>query len=260
MVDMDAVAQSLWTKNNDAQLAKTLVQEVGMMTSAWEHRIPEMLFTNDEHPGEAGTKVKALAIASAEGQRIYQVTSENVNAVLPVLNISTDVKDEIQASVAVGKVATVSQNNITVGSWTGVGYIIADAETGAGAYRISGGANGARFGGFFAGYFATLALLTITFLSGPLALLLTIMFLVIMAGYIYIYATSDKGGDIGTFLEAFLCGASFPLIAFAAFGILASNVYRQVREITVKMAVGLLFYEAATSTPLISCQIPIPEG
>jgi len=145
MVDMDAVAQSLWSKNNDAQIANTIGQQVGMMTSALEHRIPEMLFSNEENPGEAVSAVKALAIASNEGQRIYQVTSENVNAVLPVLNISTEVKDEIRDSVAVGKKATVSQNNITVGSWTGVGYIIADPDTGAGAYRISGGSNGGMF-------------------------------------------------------------------------------------------------------------------
>jgi hypothetical protein len=145
MVDMDAVTQSLWTKNNDAQMAKTIVQQVGMMTSTWEHQIPEMLFTSEEHPGEAVSAVKALALASAEGQQIYQITSENVNTVLPVLNISVDVKDEIRASVAVGKVATVSQNNITVGEWTGVGYIITDPETGAGAYRISGGDNGGEY-------------------------------------------------------------------------------------------------------------------
>jgi len=143
MVDMDAVAQSLWSKNNDVQIANRIGKQVGMMSSAWEHRIPEMLFTNEENPGEAVSAVKALAIASNEGQRIYQVTSENVNAVLPVLNISSEVKEEIRASVAVGKKATVSQNNITVGSWTGVGYIIADPDTGAGAYRISGGDNGA---------------------------------------------------------------------------------------------------------------------
>jgi len=142
-VDMDAVAQSLWSKNNDVQIANRIGSQVGMMSSAWEHQIPEMLFTNEENPGEAVSAVKALAIASAEGQRIYQITQENVNAVLPVLNISTEVKDEIRASVAVGKVATVSQNNITVGGWTGVGYIIADPDTGAGAYRISGGENGA---------------------------------------------------------------------------------------------------------------------
>jgi hypothetical protein len=142
MGDMDAVPQSLWSKNNDVQMANTISKQVGMMSSAWEHRIPEMLFTNEENPGEAVSAVKALAIASAEEQRIYHVTKDNVNAVLPVLNISSEVKNEIRDSVAVGKVATVSQNNITVSGWTGVGYIIADAETGAGAYRISGGSNG----------------------------------------------------------------------------------------------------------------------
>jgi hypothetical protein len=83
-------------------MANTISKQVGMMSSAWEHRIPEMLFTNAENPGEAVSAVKALAIASAEGQRIYQITQENVNTVLPVLNISADVKDEIRDSVAVG--------------------------------------------------------------------------------------------------------------------------------------------------------------
>ncbi len=119
-----------------------------------------LLFTNEEYPCEAVSAVKALAIASAEGQRIYQVTQENVNAVLPVLNISSEVKDEIRASVAIGKVATVSQNNITVGSWTGVGYIIADPDTGAGAYRISGGSNGAAYkSGFATGTMAGVVIL-----------------------------------------------------------------------------------------------------
>jgi hypothetical protein len=47
--------------------------------------------------------------------------------------------------------STVSQNNITVGDWTGVAYIIADPETGAEAYQISGGANGAKLVGALIG-------------------------------------------------------------------------------------------------------------
>jgi len=147
MVDMDVVNQSVWTKDNDAQLVKTVVQQIGMQTSAWEHKIPEMLFSSEEYPGEAVSAMKALGIAAAEGQRIYQITKDNVDVVLPTLNIGSEVKREIKDSVAVGKVATVSQNNITVGNWTGVGYIIADADTGAGAYRISGGSNGAEVDG-----------------------------------------------------------------------------------------------------------------
>jgi len=208
MVDMDAVAQSLWSKNNDVQIANAIGQQVGMMTSAWEHRIPEMLFTNEENPGEAVSAVKALAIASAEGQRIYQVTQENVNAVLPVLNISSEVKDEIRASVAVGKKATVSQNNITVGGWTGVGYIIADPDTGAGAYRISGGANGGSFvfgmtTGFAVGVLA-LSMITGTFLGFLLAAFFVIHLLAIMA-------YSDMF-DEGCFLLGFYVGFDIAFI------------------------------------------------
>ncbi len=167
MVDMDAVANSLWAKNNDAQLTVATGQQIGMMTSAWEHKIPEMLFTSEENPGEAVSAVKALAIASAEGQRIYQVTKENVDVVLPVLNIDSKVKDEIRDSVTVGKVATVSQNTITVGSWTGVGYIIADPETGAGAYRISGGSNGGWLSSFLAGFLVGITTLLVSLGTNP---------------------------------------------------------------------------------------------
>jgi hypothetical protein len=87
--------------------------------------------------------VKALAVASAQGQKIYQITAANVG-VVDSLNIGQEVKDEIAASVAVGKEVTVSEANITVAGWTGVGYIVSDPETGAGAYRISGGGNGGK--------------------------------------------------------------------------------------------------------------------
>ena len=61
---------------------------------------------------------------------------------LPQLAISLDVKAEIQNAIAAGKEASVSQANVTVNGWTGVGYIIEDPATGAAAYKISGGANG----------------------------------------------------------------------------------------------------------------------
>ena len=222
MVDMDAVAQSLWTKNNDVQIANTIGQQVGMMTSAWEHRIPELLFTNDEHPGEAVSAVKALAIASAEGQRIYQVTQENVNAVLPVLNISTEVKDEIRASVAVGKKATVSQNNITVGSWRGVGYIIADPDTGAGAYRISGGSNGAELSeremspetaAFFGGFFFIFFLVMVA--DGLLFLGLLFATISLLAGILSVLKTAAYTGDVSASLNTAMFFFGGMLLAFS---------------------------------------------
>ncbi len=35
MVDMDAVVQSLWAKNNDVQITRFIGQHVGMMVSAF---------------------------------------------------------------------------------------------------------------------------------------------------------------------------------------------------------------------------------
>jgi hypothetical protein len=44
---------------------------------------------------------------------------------------------------SVGRKVTVHHFPITQSGWTGTGYIITDPATGAGAYKISGGANGA---------------------------------------------------------------------------------------------------------------------
>jgi hypothetical protein len=49
---------------------------------------------------------------------------------------------EIQNALNAGRTVTVHEAPITVSGWTGTGYIIDDPATGAGAYKISGGANG----------------------------------------------------------------------------------------------------------------------
>ena len=85
--------------------------------------------------------VKALAIASQQGQRIYTFTQDNLSY-LSDLTVEQAIKDEIQAQVQAGKVATMHQHPISYAGWTGAGYTIIDPESGAGAYKISGGSNG----------------------------------------------------------------------------------------------------------------------
>ena len=74
------------------------------------------------------------------------------------MNISQNVKDEIRNAVLNGKQATVSESNVNFNGWNGLGYIIIDSSTGAGAYKISGGSDGAQILaflmiGFFILYF-----------------------------------------------------------------------------------------------------------
>jgi transglutaminase-like putative cysteine protease len=262
MVDMDAVAQSLWSKNNDVQIANTIGQQVGMMTSALEHRIPEMLFTNEENPGEAVSAVKALAIASSEGQRIYQVTTENVNAVLPVLNISADVKNEIRASVAVGKVATVSQNNITVGSWTGVGYIIADPQTGAGAYRISGGSNGGSFDketllsygmAILSVIFGVGGIWVFAVIGGGLAVLLAALFFVSLFASVFSEANPCTGFDWGILALAYDFGMSVPIFSKAIAALLKEGL-QQLRIVAIfTLLISSMGYFNPQSPPSDNC-------
>jgi hypothetical protein len=63
--------------------------------------------------------------------------------VLPQLLVDDEVKSAIANAVNAGKKVTVSKSNITLNGWTGCGFVITDPVTGAGAYMISGGQNGA---------------------------------------------------------------------------------------------------------------------
>src|SRR6266540_2778649 len=101
-----------------------------------------MLFGGPDNPSEGVSAVKALLRASQEGQRIYRFDTNSDVSVVSSLNISSDVKNEILNALAARKEVSVSGGNVSVSGWTGVGYIIVDTETGAGAYKISGGSNG----------------------------------------------------------------------------------------------------------------------
>lgn len=140
VMDIDWYMSMAAAKDNSS--TKSYIEQTGMRLSTFEHLIPEKLFSDAQHPAEAASAVKALTIAANQGQKIYTINAQNLFAVLPALNINADVKDEIQNAVNSGKTVTVSQGKVSVGGWTGVGYIISDPGTGAGAYKISGGANG----------------------------------------------------------------------------------------------------------------------
>ncbi len=73
---------------------------------------------------------------------IYSINQTNANTVLPQLQVSDDVKNDIVNAINAGKIVVVAKANVTYNGWTGCGYIISDPITGAGAYMISGGANG----------------------------------------------------------------------------------------------------------------------
>ena len=149
-----------------------------MRESAYEHLIPEKLFTDptDANRPQGVSAVKALALAVSQGQKIFTLNAQNQAqqpALLAQISIDPQAMAEIQNALAAGKEVTVHQSPITQSGWTGSGYIITDPETGAGAYKISGGANGAALVVFFIAVALAIVMPFIVLsVAGPLAAIL----------------------------------------------------------------------------------------
>ena len=118
----------------------------GRIASAYEHIIPEKLLSSDQSPVEFVSTIKALQIANTQGQRIYTITSNNVDSVLDLIDVGSEVKNDIRNAISNGDVAIIHQEAIDYQEFYGYGYILVDLETGSGAYKISGGGNGAQLG------------------------------------------------------------------------------------------------------------------
>jgi hypothetical protein len=86
--------------------------------------------------------MKAFALANAQGQKIYTITSKNIYSILPKIQASSLTKGDITSAINAGKTVTVHEREVSVPGWTGTGYMVTDPVNGDGAYMISGGGNG----------------------------------------------------------------------------------------------------------------------
>ena len=116
----------------------------GSRASYLENLVPEMMFNQPDENGntpQGVSAVKAISVASAQGQKIYTITPNKIVS-LNDITIDTNARNEIRDALYNGKTVTVHESPISYHGWNGSGYVIEDPETGAGAYKISGGANG----------------------------------------------------------------------------------------------------------------------
>ncbi len=157
MMDVDRLSHQVRDKGNSQQATAQHLLSQGARQSYNESLIPEQLLSTEGQTVEGVSAAKALTIASQQGQRIYTVTAANAATVLPQLSHSGAVMEDIRNAVNAGKVVTVSQSPVTHAGWTGTGYAVADVQTGAVAYLIGGGADGAILFYYFIGVTLTIA-------------------------------------------------------------------------------------------------------
>ncbi len=142
LMDIDRLNISSECKSNCWNKWYQFNQDIGALSSAYEHEIPERYLGSLPGHVYGVSTIKAIDVAMESGQKIFRIESDNWGVVRPLLQIDSAIIDEINAAVQSGAQVLTHESPVEVGAWTGAGYIIVDPDTGAAAYKISGGSNG----------------------------------------------------------------------------------------------------------------------
>jgi hypothetical protein len=161
-MDIGHLRHLRWAKSNQQNEWVAYNRIRGQYASALEHATPERFFVDtttcnlptstptSTPPYDAAkpacaegiSAVKALAVAQSQGQKVFLINASNYANLLPQLNQSQQIVDDIRNAVLSGKEVMIHQARITYSGWSGTGYIASDSATGAGSYLIDGKANG----------------------------------------------------------------------------------------------------------------------
>ena len=142
--DIDHDSHVVFAKNGDKTKPVSFMATTGMLGSKMEASVYDFTF-NKRYSGRGISTAHIFEYANQQGMPLYTIDSSNMNTVLPLLQVGTDVKTDIQNAINAGKVVTIPKGNIHKDGWTGSGYLIFDPNTGAGAYMISGGLAGGGY-------------------------------------------------------------------------------------------------------------------
>ncbi len=184
-----------------------------------EHSVPEQIFSTEDSPAQGISAVKALALASAQGQKIWTIDQNNATVALNSVNLNNDIEMEIRNAVNAGKIATVHESPVAFAGTTMVGYILLDPETGAGAYKIGTGENGGIILSIFNGMLGFTALIFTVplalFVGATVAAMLLVAFV-----YSIIFIELVIAGVDSRQILAFFRDLSFAVVTFAVGAIL----------------------------------------
>lgn len=137
-MDMRLERMTAVARDGNLQTEKKYMELAGLISSFDEH------YTFEAIEGVASVSaVKALQFANQNGITVYKITQANQGQYLPLLQIGQKDLTDITNALNSGKEVIVSQTNVQINDWNGLGYIVRDSASGSGAYIISGGLAGA---------------------------------------------------------------------------------------------------------------------
>lgn len=134
-LDVDQDVHSVVPLTSDDESAGRYLGAYGTNASTAEADALQALFAD---PTVSTTKL--IEKAMDDSMPIYQVNTSNIEAVAPQLSLSAYVMKDVRSAVADGATVTVHRAPVTLGGWTGTGYLI--EKEGSADFRISGGRSG----------------------------------------------------------------------------------------------------------------------
>lgn len=140
-MDVPYLQAMSYAADNDRDRWIEYNRATGYRASYLENLVPELLMSTDGAPLDGVSAAKILNLAVSQGQTVYKLTAANMH-LLSGVQVDGDTRRDIRNALNAGKEVTIHNQPISVQNWNGFGYLVIDPETGAGAYLISGGANG----------------------------------------------------------------------------------------------------------------------
>jgi hypothetical protein len=234
-----------WSKGNTQQEWVNYNRLRGQYMSALEHAVPERFFNDPAQCNAEGatpnpalpacpqgiSAVKAIAIAAAQGQRVYTITPQvyaNNPAIVQsqLAEHSQSTRERVQGYLDAGWEVSIHQAPISQSAWTGAGFMVIDTTTGAGGYLIEGGSNGAAL---------------FLFLVSMISLVAQIFCLSIGLGAAFV---------VGAAFIGFV--ATFILVFFSDTDLINPTLLALLRFMTLALLIGFL--------PLSAAALPLALG
>ena len=122
-------------------MRKQFVLAAGQFGSYIEGAVFDQAFNPLNQTGVS--TISLIGQAQAQGVKIYKLKPGD-EGLASQLQTSAAVKEEITVALAYGREVTVPEQDVTLGGYTGLGYIIEDPADGSAAYQIDGGRSGGQ--------------------------------------------------------------------------------------------------------------------
>ena len=127
-IDIDVDDHAVIRLTGDSHMTKAYMMASGIMSSLYESIVWEQLTGY-----ESVSTISIFRKAQEEGIELLQITKDNLETELNKLNTDDSTRQAVRNAVNSGNMVTIPAEEVTIGDWTGTGYIIMDAS-GAGSY------------------------------------------------------------------------------------------------------------------------------